>query len=628
MSNPPTPDDPAQIAGRYQIVGRLGAGAFGTVYKAKDKILGRMIAIKTIRFEGLAATSEGRDELMRRFRREAQVSAQLRHPNIVTIYDVGEDAGLSYLAMEFIDGVGLDRVIHGHGALAFERAASIAAQVADALDYAQRSGVVHRDIKPANVMIEDGDRVKVADFGIAKSMNSLENLTMTGGLLGTPSYMSPEQARGGAIDGRTDLFALGCILYEMLAGRKAFTGDSVTALIFKILSEDPEPLPHIVPGIPGEIVRIVETALRKDAAQRYQTGREMADDLKALTQPGFTPTLRQREMPTTPVGTITGEETSPAYTPRTVPPPEPTSGPPDVPATAIGAPPSHSFRQAEELAPPPIPRMRRGSGFALIAGLGVAVLLLFGVAGFAVWRLLVPETKTAEVVAQPSPTAIPSAAVVEPSARTARAPAMETPGTAAPSTNETAATRPPEPATTATAPPHTRPASPPSNVPAETRVVQATPAPQPREVVPPAAVEDLSRDITGPTELDREPAEVIDGSEAGRRVAEAFRSGSSGGYRAPLRARSPIPEGLDPLEQRVAVNLYNLSRLQEEFRRREGRYAELGDLLAWRRLSGWSPRGYRLEARVDAGSFEIVAEPQRSGLRRLAVDDTRFVRVN
>ena len=193
--------DPVEIAGRYQVVQRLGAGAFGTVYKAKDKVLGRMVAIKTIRLEGLAAQGAGLDELVDRFEREAQVSAQLKHPNIVTIYDIGEADGVSYLAMEFIDGVGLERVIASAGRLPLERAAAIAAQVADALDFAHKSSVVHRDIKPANIMIEAGDRVKVTDFGIAKVTNSVDHLTATGSLLGTPSYMSPEQARGSPLDG-------------------------------------------------------------------------------------------------------------------------------------------------------------------------------------------------------------------------------------------------------------------------------------------------------------------------------------------------------------------------------------------------------------------------------------------
>src|SRR5687768_11959248 len=257
-----------------------------------------MVAIKTIRLEGLAAAGTSLDQLMDRFKREAQISAQLKHPNIVTIYDVGEVEGTSYLAMEFIDGIGLDRAIAGAGRLTTERAAGLGAQVADALDFAHRHSVVHRDIKPANIMIEGGDRVKVTDFGIAKVTDSADHLTQTGSLLGTPSYMSPEQARGSALDGRSDLFAVGCILYEMLAGKKAFRGDSITGLIFKIITEEPPHIHELDPDLPEEMVRIIARALAKAPDARYQSGHEMAEDLMPFTRAGAVPTLRQIETPT------------------------------------------------------------------------------------------------------------------------------------------------------------------------------------------------------------------------------------------------------------------------------------------------------------------------------------------
>ncbi|HUL77073.1 MAG TPA: serine/threonine-protein kinase, partial [Vicinamibacteria bacterium] len=224
MSSNPAAPEPTEIAGRYQVVQKLGAGAMGTVYKARDRVLGRMTAIKTIRLEGLAASQASLDDLLKRFQQEAEVAAQLKHPNIVTIYDIGTAEGLSYISMEFVDGVGLDRVIAKAGKMSVERAAALGAQVADALAYAHKHNVVHRDIKPANIMVEPGDHVKVTDFGIAKVTDSAEHLTATGSLLGTPSYMSPQQARGEKIDGKSDLFSLGCILYEMLAGQKAFRG--------------------------------------------------------------------------------------------------------------------------------------------------------------------------------------------------------------------------------------------------------------------------------------------------------------------------------------------------------------------------------------------------------------------
>ena len=277
---------PDEIAGRYQVVQTLGAGAFGTVYKARDRTLDRMVAIKTIRLEGLAASGLSQADLVNRFKREAVISAGLKHPNIVTIHDVGEFDGMSYLAMEFIDGVGLDRELAAAGRLPVDRAAALGAQIAEALDFAHRHGVVHRDVKPANIMIEAGDHVKVTDFGIARLTNSADHLTATGSLLGTPAYMSPEQARGEAVDGRSDLFSLGCILYEMVAGRKAFAGDSLTGILLKIVTEEPPPLRDLEPGVADATERIVARALAKSPVARYQSGRELADDLRALARPG------------------------------------------------------------------------------------------------------------------------------------------------------------------------------------------------------------------------------------------------------------------------------------------------------------------------------------------------------
>jgi serine/threonine-protein kinase len=275
-SNPAAPE-PTEIAGRYQIVKKLGAGAFGTVYKARDARLDRMVAIKTIRLEGLAASQAGLKEMTDRFLREAKTAAKLKHPGIVTIHDYGDAEGLTYIVMEFIDGIGIDHILAETGRMPIERAAALGAQIAEALDYAHKGGVVHRDIKPANIMIEPGDRVKVTDFGIAKPGDSAEHLTMTGSLLGTPSYMSPEQARGQKLDGRSDLFSVGCVLYEMVAGKKAFRGESITALLFKIISEEPPSLREFDPKVPDEMLRIISKALQKSPDARYQTGRELAE---------------------------------------------------------------------------------------------------------------------------------------------------------------------------------------------------------------------------------------------------------------------------------------------------------------------------------------------------------------
>jgi serine/threonine-protein kinase len=404
---------PQQIARRYVVVEKLGAGAFGTVYKAKDRILGRMVAIKTIRLEGLAAADVSVEELLQRFHREAQVSAQLRHPNIVTIYDVGAFEGMSYLAMEFIEGTGLDKIIKSEHRLSVERAASIAAQVADALAFAHQHDIVHRDVKPANIMVETSDRVKVTDFGIAKITTASESLTATGSLLGTPSYMSPEQARGQSLDGRSDLFALGSVLYEMVTGKKAFQGESITGLIFKIITEEPEPIDSVDPRVPEAIANLIQKALQKDPAARFQSGREMAQALLAFTQPAATPTIRMSELPTRRDMTAVSSAVDPTRATR-------------APGPAADADEAAASRPSRQAAPPharptasPIasPRPRPRSSLGLWLGLALAGVVLLGIgAAVAFWTLqrLSPEPETlstsSETVASPADEAGPPVA--------------------------------------------------------------------------------------------------------------------------------------------------------------------------------------------------------------------------
>jgi len=650
VSQPNSVPEPAEIAGRYQVIKKLGAGAFGTVYKAKDKILGRMVAIKTIRLEGLAAAGSGLEELMDRFKREAQVSAQLKHPNIVTIYDIGEAGGASYIAMEFIDGVGLDRVIATGGQLPLERAAMLGAQVADALDFAHRNGVVHRDIKPANIMVEAGDRVKVTDFGIAKVMDSGDHLTMTGSLLGTPSYMSPEQAKGAALDGRSDLFAVGCILYEMLAGQKAFRGDSITGLIFKIITEEPPSIREMDPDIPDEMVRIIARALAKTQDARYQTGRELADDLLGLTRAGTTPTLRQSEMATAAGGA--GPMTSPTIiTPATLKgaaatmgaasgpdagptriAPRPGAPPPPPPPSAYVPPTQHGAGQAA-VAPAAAhaPRSNAGLMIALVAG-GLFIALGAAVGG---WFLFLrkPEPTVATnaggaTVPGPTESTPPAGGGVEPSTLTPAPPAAQTAPAADPVPPPTggAATPNSAPATTTVTSPRKGSSGGATAEPAGTaRSAPADPAPR---------AESSSEYVF----LDEE-ASAGEGREAGERLAGTYRQGggNSGGGNSGasgrFKARERSPRALAPAERPAVATIRHLIDRMEAFHRREGRYAGLGDLRAAGLaldvpVSGntFQRRGFRFEVTVESDGFRITATPLSPSGRSFVGDDSGYIR--
>jgi tRNA A-37 threonylcarbamoyl transferase component Bud32 len=267
---------------RYRIVSRLGAGAFGEVYRAHDGVLGRDVAVKRIRLEAFVEPSQ-LEEVKRRFLREAQVAARLRHPNIVTTHDIVATPVTSFIVMELVLGETLQALLSARGRLGLDETVALLSQAAAALDHAHANQVVHRDVKPANIMIEPSGQVKVMDFGIAK-VETGANLTSTGLIMGTPNYMSPEQARGQKVDGRSDLFSLGCVLYECLTGVKPFAGDTVTAILVKILTEEPPPVDYDATGLPPETGAVLRRATAKDPAVRYGSGAELVDALRAASQ--------------------------------------------------------------------------------------------------------------------------------------------------------------------------------------------------------------------------------------------------------------------------------------------------------------------------------------------------------
>lgn len=497
--------DGGHHVGRYRIERFLGAGAMGEVYLAEDPQIDRKLAIKTVRLVGRPSEI---DERKKRLLREARAAGRLLHPNIVTLFDAGEAEGLLFLAFEFVAGTDLAvRLEAGQPRLSLRDVLRVARQAAEALDYAHSLGIVHRDIKPSNILIDSANRVKVADFGIAKMAGQSTELTMAGSVMGSPQYLSPEQIRGEDLDGRNDIFSLGVVLYELLSGKRPFDGDTITTLVYQILHKEPPPVSELR-AVPPRLEDLLHRMLAKDRDDRVATAGQVARELGAiemeladetLSAPAGTgPMDATRILPRKATGAVTGAP---------VPPPPPPPAFRSTRGTVAAAPETTpSIPPPPAMAPPTVLEAGSSTRSSAVVVLLVGAVLLAAL-GAAGWMVLSRFRGGPD--AAPQQAALPS----EPGAPPAAVPkeGAAPPPAATPSTVSTETARP-EPS-----PVEERPVVPTKQPPAPApRQETAPPSPreQPRTTVPAPAVTEPAPTVSAPEperspEREAEPAPAV-----------------------------------------------------------------------------------------------------------------------
>jgi tRNA A-37 threonylcarbamoyl transferase component Bud32 len=616
------------LVGRYRILKFLGAGAMGEVYLAEDPQIDRQLAIKTVRLIGRPQEIEDRKK---RLLREARAAGRLLHPNVVTLFDAGEAEGMLYLAFEFVEGTDLAVRLDGGGPrLSLRQALRAVRQAAEALDYAHGLGIVHRDIKPSNILLDLAGRVKVADFGIAKMAGQSTELTMAGSVMGSPQYLSPEQIRGEDLDGRSDIFSLGVVFYEILSGKRPFEGDTITTLVYQILHKDPPPVSELR-AVPPRAEELLRGMLAKSRDERTSTAGAVARELAAieaelsdetLSAPAGTGPLdatrvlprRTTDAAAVPRGTVPA---SPATTPS-VPPPVPTLIAPM--PTASAAMPAMPTMPEMPVAAAPMALAAAPSRKLPVGLLIAAVLLVMMVAvaggGYYVWRLWQGRTaaeapdqtaQTAQTVtpASPPPASPASSSGTLPAAQTQPAPVPAMPAPIQTPQQQPAAPSQAQPAAPAPAPQQRGTAVPP-----------VVPPPSRARVPGPAAAEPATPAPASPAPREPEPSR----DEPEPDVPAADQS---------LRSGLQVAFHVTPPDAYVLVEGRVIGQAQEWSGQRGARtytFPGAGSYLVKIRKPGMKERRIAVEA-AGGGSSVIAANLQPIAAADVDASDLRTVRV-
>jgi len=614
------------MVGRYRILDFLGAGAMGEVFLAEDPQIERRLAIKTVRLVGRPQEIEDRK---RRLLREARAAGRLLHPNVVTLFDAGEAEGMLYLAFELVEGTDLAGRLESGPPISLREVLRIIRQVADALDFAHRQGIVHRDIKPSNILLDKQGKVKVADFGIAKVTGQSTELTVAGSVMGSPQYLSPEQIRGEELDGRSDIFSLGVVLYELLSQKRPFDGDTITTLVYQILHKEPPPISELR-AVPERLEALLRRMLAKSRDDRFATAAELATEVAACERELSDETLSApaANLPLQATAMLPKRTTDAVQSPQaSAPPGTPVAGttilPPSLPPRVPTPPPI----PARATAPPPVLRdsaqpvagtpSRPGYCKSLAVAIMLVLFLMIGAGAAGVWWFFFrhPTTQEGNGVGIPpgqeTPIAASSTPPVSPAATTPPPAISETPA----ATQAPPISTPPGQTIRQTPPVRPEP-------PAQTPPPVPTPSPRQHGPAVPAA--------TGPAERPQPPAPEPPARQAEPEEDERPARRSAGGpVDQTLKTGLALVFRPTPPDAYVLVDGTMIGQATEWNGQKNGRTYTLsaGEHLIKLRSQGMKDFTIRVEAGEVAGVTPILSRLKPLGAAQADASDLKVYRV-